>query len=291
MGCHFLGSAHASDLQGADFVICPFPYDATASYGAGARNGPARIIEASAQLELFDEELEIEPFVAGIHSLPIPEELPIEPAKALALCKAMVGSVLKVGKIPVLLGGDHSVTIGAIEAVTEALDDITLLQLDAHTDMRDRYQDCHLSHACVARRALEHCHVVQAGIRSTSKEEWNFLKKRDLVPIHASSIRKNLQGATEDILSRIKTKRLYVTIDVDCLSPSLMPATGTPEPGGLDWYDLLYILKKVAENYQVVGFDLVELAPVPGIHHPEFTCARLIYKMMGYIYVFRRKLA
>ncbi|NPA95910.1 MAG: agmatinase, partial [Thermodesulfobacteria bacterium] len=159
MGCQFLGQDFATSFEDAGFVISPFPYDSTASYGSGARNGPARILEASTQLELFDEELESLPYKAGIHTFPIPE-VPVEPEKAKGLARHLASNILEHGKIPVFLGGDHSITIGVIEAVAGHFQgDITLLQLDAHTDMRDTYQGTPLSHACVARRASELCPV------------------------------------------------------------------------------------------------------------------------------------
>ncbi len=285
MGCQFLGPSYAADLEDAGFVICPFPYDATASYGTGARNGPARIIEASIQLELFDEELETEPYQAGIHTLPFPEGMPIEPQKAKKLCQHIAKELFGQGKVPIFIGGDHSISIGVIEAASDTFDRLSVLQLDAHTDMRNEYQGTTLSHACVARRAMERCNVVQAAIRSSSKDEWNLLKNTGALPITAASIKRDLKGATDNILSRIKTRDIYITIDVDCLDPSLMPATGTPEPGGLDWYELIYIIKEVTRHHRIVGFDVVELAPIPGIHYPEFICARLIYKMMGYIFL------
>ncbi len=282
MGCQFLGSSHNVGLHGARFVISPLPYDATASYGTGARFAPMRIIEASRQLELFDEELETSPFEAGIHTLPIPE-MPVEPHNAKGICFAITKGLIEKGKIPVSIGGDHSVTIGIVEAISSYIKDFTLLQLDAHTDMRTEYQGTELSHACVARQALKHCGVVQAGIRSSSKKEWDFLKAEGRLPITASFINQDLTRATQQILEGIKGPRVYITIDVDCLDPSVMPATGTPEPGGLDWFRLTYILREVASRFEIIGFDVVELAPIPGIHFPDYLCARLIYKVIGYI--------
>ncbi len=282
MGYQFLGPSYAAQLRDAGFAICPLPYDATASYGVGARNGPARIIEASQQLELFDEELETEPYEAGIHTMP-PVEMPIEPHKAKELCQNKARELFDQEKIPIFIGGDHSISIGIIEAASNIFDRLTVLQLDAHTDMRDEYQGTRLSHACVARRAMERCRVVQAAVRSSSKEEWDLLKKMNALPITAALIKRGLKGATDSILARIETENLYITIDVDCLDPSVMPATGTPEPGGLDWYELTYIIREATKRHRIVGFDVVELAPIPGLHYPEFTCARLIYKVIGYI--------
>ncbi len=283
MGCQFLGTSHKVGLHGARFVISPLPYDATASYGTGARFAPMRIIEASLQLELFDEELEESPFEAGIHTLPIPE-MPVEPNKAKEICFDITKGLIEKGKVPVSIGGDHSVTIGIVEAISSSIQDFTLLQLDAHTDMRTEYQGTGFSHACVARQALNHCCVVQAGIRSSSKKEWDFLKAEGRLPVTASFINKDLTGATKQIIEGIKGPKVYITIDVDCLDPSVMPATGTPEPGGLDWFQLTYILREVANRFEIIGFDVVELAPIPGIHFPDYLCARLIYKMIGYIF-------
>ncbi len=285
MGLDFLGALYSAGLDHATFVISPFPYDATASYGTGARFAPARILEASAQLELFDEELEECPYKAGIHTLEIPE-VPVEPEMARRLSRDIARDILLSEKVPVFLGGDHSITIGVIQAVTDTFKDITVLHLDAHTDMRNKYQGSPLSHACVARRASELCQVVQAGIRSTSETEWKHLKKMENLPVTAYMIRQDIEQATREILEKIESENIYITIDVDCLDPSVMPATGTPEPGGLDWFELLHILKESIKHHKVVGFDVVELSPVPGLHFPEFTCARLVYKIMGYIKAF-----
>jgi len=288
MGLVFLGEDYSAGLDDASFVISPFPYDATASYGTGARFAPVRILEASTQLELFDEELEACPYKAGIHTLEIPE-VPIEPDKARRLLRGITRNILLGKKIPIFLGGDHSISIGIIEAVTDIFKDITVLHLDAHTDMRNQYQGTPLSHACIARRASELCRVVQAGIRSSSETEWKHLKKMGNLPVTAYRIKKDIGAGTREILERITSKKVYVTVDVDCLDPSIMPATGTPEPGGLDWFELLYILKQVTKQHKVVGFDVVELSPVPGLHFPEFTCARLIYKMIGYMEAFKEQ--
>ncbi len=286
MGMNFLGSANGAELYDARFVISPFPYDATASYGTGARLGPCRIIEASSQLELFDEELQMLPCRAGIHTLPFPD-VPIEPEKAKKLARKTAEGILKRNVIPVFIGGDHSTSIGVIEAAAGIFHDLTVLHLDAHTDMRREYQGSRLSHACVARRASELCSIVQAGVRSCSEEEWNLIKASNSIPVTAAEIRNDIRSATEEIMNRISGKNIYVTIDVDCLDPSIMPATGTPEPGGLDWFELTHILKQAAARFNIIGFDIVELAPVPGLHFPEFTCARLIYKIIGYIEKFR----
>lgn len=282
MAADFLGASHASSRKDSRFIVLPAPYDATASYGTGSRYGPSRILEASWQLELFDEELLIEPWKAGIFTEE-PLELPLSPEGAAEIIEEAVLRIFRQEKIPVLLGGDHSVTIGSIRASSRYFGKIDILQLDAHADLRDEYQGTGYSHACVMRRVWDLGNVVQAGIRSLSKGEWEFLKSHDSRPVFAGDMTENFDDALEKILSGLSGRPLYITVDLDCLDPSVMPATGTPEPGGLAWLQLLKILRSVAAQSEVTGFDIVELAPIPGLHYPEYTAARLIYRMMGYI--------
>jgi len=282
MGLGFLEPSARTCLEKARFVVLPIPYDITASWGQGARLGPHRILEASQELELFDEELLIEPYRFGIHTFKSPT-LSIPPEKARDEIKEFVRGALELGKIPVAFGGDHSVTIGIMEAVKDFFQDFSILQLDAHTDLRESYQGTRLSHACVMRRIWEKERVIQAGIRSLSRKEWEFLKGEGTSPIWARELKEDLDRALGLIISRIKTKRLYITIDVDCLDPSVMPATGTPEPGGLSWFELIKLLKGLTKEFEIIGFDIVELSPIPGITHPDFLVARLAYKLIGYI--------
>ena len=282
MGRKFLGPSHAFGWDESRFVVVPAPFDATASYGAGARFGPERILEASEQLELFDEELLTEPWKAGIFTEE-PLDLPVVPEKVQDVIRGAVGKVLSLEKTPILLGGDHSVTIGAVQAVHNRFGSIDIIYLDAHADLRDEYQGTGLSHACVTRRIWKFGKVIQAGIRSLSREEWQFLEGEGRRPVFAREIVDDLDEAIERILAMLSGRPVYVTIDLDCLDPSVMPATGTPEPGGLEWHQLTRILRAVAGNAEIVGFDVVELAPVPGLHHPDFTAARLVYKMIGYM--------
>ena len=281
MGAQFLGAKYASSRQESRFVLLPAPFDSTASYGTGARFGPVRIIEASSQLELFDEELLTEPWKGGIFTEE-PLDLPVLPEKAAGVIQQAVANVLEQGKVPILLGGDHSVSIGAIRAVSEHLGPVDILQLDAHADLRDQYQGSRFSHACVMRRAWECGNIIQVGLRSLSGGEWEFLKDQGRRPVFARQIRENFREALVRVLDSLTGRPLYITIDVDCLDPSVMPATGTPEPGGLSWYELTGILRAVVERSGLAGFDLVELAPVAGLHHAEFTAARLVYRLIGY---------
>ena len=288
MGQGFLESFAQSSFEKADFVVLPIPYDVTASWGRGARLGPQRICEASKELELFDEELLSEPYRFGIHTLPS-LELPVPPDLAKNTIREAVKKIFGDKKCPVSIGGDHSVSIGLIEMAKSFYEDLTVIQLDAHADLRESYQGTDLSHACVMRRIWDMLNgrVIQAGIRSLSKKEWDFLKKEGKEPFWAKEIKMDLKGTITRIKSAAKTEHIYITLDIDCLDPSIMPATGTPEPGGLLWHELLEILKALSQEYSVVGFDVVELSPIPGITHPDFLAARLIYKMIGYISHFR----
>ncbi len=282
MSRQFLGSHTSFTRQESRFLIIPAPFDVTASYGTGARFGPARIIEASQQLELFDEELLCEPWKAAIHTQE-PLDLPVVVEKAQEVISSAVRMCLEEEKLPILLGGDHSVSIGAIRAAHNHYGQIDILQLDAHADLRDEYQGTCYSHACVMRRIWGLGNVIQAGIRSLSSREWEFLKDQGRTPVFAKDILAETDNALEKICRCLSGRPLYITVDVDCMDPSVMPATGTPEPGGLQWQHILRLLGSVIHQADVIGLDVVELAPVPGLHYPEYTVARLIYKIIGYI--------
>ncbi len=284
----FLGTEIPSiSIKEAQAVILPVPFDASVCYKPGARFAPQRILSASSALELYDEELDIEPFRCGIFTLE-PIDVPIDPYILSARVKEIVQNIVKSKKLPVLIGGDHSISIGAIKAILEIQKDkgesLTVLQFDAHTDLRDEYQGSKYSHACVMRRAVEDgaC-VIQVGIRSLSKEEKQFLDKHGFKPLWAKDIYNNYHSVKSKILSMI-TDPLYITIDLDCLDPSIMPDVGTPEPGGLNWYQLIGILKDICLNTKVLGFDIVELCPHSIASPSEYLAARLLYKILGYIF-------
>ncbi len=279
----------------ARYSILPVPYDLTASYVKGAARGPAAIIEASTHMELYDEELGCEPYKAGIETLPAIEPRD-DPEDMIAVVQGAAARVLSKGGIPVLLGGEHSVTLGMVRALRDQYSALSVLQLDAHADLRDSYEASPYNHACVARRISELCPIVQAGIRSLSVEEAEFLKTAgtgkgaSIKTYYAADIKGAVGGAggrtAPDLLDRIAgdlTQEVFITIDLDVFDPSIMPATGTPEPGGLGWYEVLGLLRAVASERKVVGFDLVELCPQPGNVAPDFMAARLVYKMMAYI--------
>ena len=253
------------------YVVIPCPHEATTSYGKGTGKGPAAILRASQEVEWFDEELGYEPYLKGwVYTLsPLPViRLPFT-----------VNKIISDKKIPVILGGEHSITPYAVKAAAEKFKNISVLQLDAHADLRDVYEGKKNSHACAARRVLEICPAVQVGIRSISAEEWEWAKLSGQIDrIHWAG-KLELVEKIENQLS----KNVYITIDVDVFDPAVVPATGTPEPGGLFWYEVLDVLKGVCATKNVVGFDVVELAPRKGDNASDFTIAKLIYKIMGFL--------
>ncbi len=268
------------------FCVLPVPYDLTASYMSGMRNGPRAILEASLNMELFDEELESEPCRAGIETLDFLEPVVAGPEEMIQKVYSVSREIVRSGKVPVVLGGEHSITLGLVRALRERYPGLSVLQFDAHADMRDTYQNSPFSHACVARRISEICPIVQVGIRSLSSEEAEFLKRvskgsRTMIRTHYA--RDVLNGLSWSRIVRGLSDTVFVTIDLDVFDPSVMPATGTPEPGGLGWYEVTGLLREVTRKRRVVGFDVVELCPIPGNIAPDFLAARLTYRLMGYI--------
>ena len=279
----FLGAAYAAPPERANCIIIPAPFDATTCYKPGARDGPGAIMAASPHMELYDEDADCEGWRWGIHT--DGEVEPILPPEAMVdAVKERVARWLQRGTLPVVVGGDHSVSIGAIDAVSSRQPRLLVVQFDAHTDLRDTYQGSRFSHACVMRRASEMADILQVGIRSTSSEEIAFLKERGMDPIWARECWADLDAVARRVEETVAGRPVYLTIDLDCLDPSIMPAVGTPEPGGLDWYPLLHLLKLIVERGDVVGLDLVELAPIPGLHAADYLAARLLYKLICLIY-------
>ena len=270
-----------SNWERARVALLPVPYDLTTSYQPGARRGPQAILEASPQLELYDEDLHMEPYGVGIATLPPLEPL-IDPEAMLARVERAVREIAQSARFPIVLGGDHSITLGAVRALVQQYERISVLQLDAHADLRDEYQGSRFSHACTARRIVElGCRVVQVGVRSLSRESAEFAGQSGAVTtVYAHELQEGLDPALRalDELS----DPVYISVDVDVFDPSLMPATGTPEPGGLGWYDVLDVLKGTFERYDVVGCDVVELCPIGGLVAPDFLAAKLVYKLIGY---------
>ena len=283
MALQFLNpKTELADHNGARWVLVPVPYDNTACYRSGARDGPYHILMASHQLESFDEETMTEACLMGIHAME-PLEPVLDPEKMAARVGEAVSRICRDGSVPVVLGGDHSVTIGAVRAVHAHTGRLNIIQFDAHADLRDSYQGSHHSHACVMRRLWELGNCVQVGVRSLSREEMEFLKRQGKSPVWAGEIISDRATALSRVMGSLEDVPTYITIDLDCLDPSVMPAVGTPEPGGPGWHDLVAMLKFICSETEVAGFDVVELSPVPGLHAPDYLAARLVYKMMNYM--------
>jgi agmatinase len=275
-----------SQFADAGVLIFPIPLEATVSYGGGTAGGPDAIITASTQIELYDREFDSEPALEyGIHTLPA-LELPPDAEAAVEAIAADVARLAGSGKLVVGLGGEHTVSAGFGRGLLEALGGpITVVQIDAHCDLRDSYEGLRYSHACVARRLLENEgveQVLQLGVRSVCVEEIAFVREHPervglwfAEEIHAGSW-------PEELTARLRGRRVYLTIDVDGLDPSVVPSTGTPEPDGLSWTEALVIVRTVAETAAIAGIDCVELAPVPGLHAPDFAVAKLLYKAISY---------
>ena len=276
------------DYDRARVVIIPAPYDRTVTYRKGAAGGPAAIIEASQYMEIFDEEFSQEMNKMVIHTLEPLDILKAEPKDAVNGVYEAVKRVVADNKLPVVLGGEHSVSIGAVKAVKEMHNDITVVHFDAHYDMRDEYAGSKYNHACVGRRMSEMAPVVQFGVRSVSKEEKDFLN----TATNVKSI--STYSILDDPAWYIKAleligEKIYLTIDLDVLDPAIMPAVGVPEPGGFAWYMFLDILKKIMSRSKVVGFDVVELAPLDGNVSPDYLASRLVYKLIAYESYYRTK--
>lgn len=280
----FLGyeteGATASDARA---VVIPFPLEASVTYGGGTRAGPEAIIKASAELELFDEESWSEPFHAfGIATLETPA-VETSLARAIDQVEGLVCDVLGAGKFPLVLGGEHSLSIGATRPFVERYGDLAVLQFDAHADLRDGYRGEPLSHASAMRRILERSPVplVSVGVRSISAGEAAFLQSvEDRVTVHWAKDLKTWQ--VDEIVAPLTGRPIYVTFDVDGFDASLMPATGTPEPGGFFFSDAMEILRAASQVGTIVGADMVELAPMPGYHAADFTAAKVVYRLLSY---------
>lgn len=272
-----------SDRATAGFVVLPIPYEQTTTYVKGTVNGPAAILEASQQVELYDEELDTEPYRSGVHTAP-DINCDASPEEVLEEIRRTISNFLDQKQIPVALGGEHTLTVGIVKAFAEKYDHLTVLQLDAHADLRDTYMGSRLNHACTARRLLEYVPVVQVGIRSMCGHEDTLTGTNELKTFFAQEMKKNFMS--EDMISNL-SENVYLTIDLDVFDTGIMPSVGTPEPGGLDWYEVLGLIRTVAQKRAIVGFDVVELCPQPGNVAPDFTAAKLAYKIIGYIVAFQ----
>jgi len=263
-------------------VFLPIPYDLTSTYLCGSRRGPAAIVEASTHMELFDEELELEAAEIGFHTLDPLEATAAGPEEMIRSVERYAQRVIQADKFPVLLGGEHTITLGIARILKARYPNLSFLQLDAHADLRESYGGTPFSHACVGRRLAELGALVQVGVRSLTREE-NLLiqegKVRTFFWHHLGD-----RPHWEEEVCQALTPEVYVTIDLDVLDPAIMPSVGTPEPGGFDWKTLSALLRRVAQTKRVRGFDVVELTPIPGLAAPDFLAAKLIYRFLGEIF-------
>ena len=267
-------------LEEARVVLVPVPYDSTTSYKSGARDAPRAIIEASRHLEDFDLELLRDISQVGIYTMPAVEPHLGSPEEMVERVRCVVAPMASRGKMPVVLGGDHSLSIGSVKAMKEVYPDLSVLFLDAHADLRSEYMGTSWGHACTARRIIEVCPLVEVGVRSLSQEEHTFIQEGEL-PVFFWRDGDSLEENHRDIISRL-SPHVYVSVDLDVLDPSIMPAVGTPEPGGMSWQDLLSLLRRVGEDREIVGFDVTELSPRQGQESCVYTAAKLVYKLIGY---------
>ena len=263
------------------FAVIPVPYDSTTSFRAGARYAPAAIIDASRHLEDFDVELGLDPSAQGIYTFPEISPDMSGPKRVVEQVRSLIATILSDGKTPALLGGEHTLTVGAAFACAERFADLSVLYLDAHADLRESYMGARWGHASVARRLSEICPLAQVGVRSISAEEHRFAMSSG-TPIFFWPTDKDSEALISEVCAKL-TNNVYVSIDLDVMDPSIMSAVGTPEPGGMTWWDVTRLLKGVAERTRVVGFDIVELSPEEGPVACSATAARLAYKIMGYI--------
>ena len=281
----FLGlDEGGSALASAKAVILPVPYEATTSWGSGTRLGPRAILEASRYVELYDQELGCDPSIVGIHTLPALELTRAGPGPALGELEEAFGRLLnRMGdRFPVTLGGEHSISASLIRAVAARTEGrLSVLQLDAHADLREEHEGTPDSHASAMRLVLDVADVVGVGIRGICEEEVQVAHAVDGVTlIYADEMWEDdewMDRALEALGDPV-----YLTFDVDFFDPSILPSTGTPEPGGGDWYRTLRFLRRVFRERRVVACDVVELAPIPGLAAPDFTVAKLVYKLVGY---------
>jgi agmatinase len=261
-------------------VILPVPVDRTTSYVGGTRNGPHDILQASSHMELWDDEMRVDVHGVGIFTLP-EMELPFgEMESLLDEIERVAYEVIGRDKFLLSLGGEHSITPPLVSAAARKYSGMSVLQIDAHADMRDSYMGTQHNHACAMRRALHYARLTQVGIRSLSTEEAQILPKLNTTVFYDVSMRKdpNWMDAVVESLA----EDVYISIDVDGMDPAIMPATGTPEPGGLSWPEITALLRLVAERRRIVSADVVELSPIPGMVAPSFLCAKLIYKLLTY---------
>jgi agmatinase len=267
-------------FEDSEAVILPVPFDRTTSYVSGTRHGPRELLLASAQVELWDEEVGIDVHGRGLLTLPEMDLTALGMSEAMQAIRQTAAHLLDRGKFLLTVGGEHSITPPLVAAAAARHQGLGVLQVDAHADLRDSYLGERNSHACAMRRVLDHAPVVQVGIRNISEDEARALPSLPTTIFYDWNMRDD--PAWVDRAVDALPDRVYVTIDLDGLDPATMPAVGTPEPGGLSWRELMTLLRRTFERRTVVACDVVELCPVPGLASPNFIAARLVYKLLTY---------
>jgi agmatinase len=274
---NFGGDEIVYGYEESAIIILPVPYDETSTWMRGADKGPEAVLDASVNLEFFDIETSSEAHLHGIHTV----EPVLEKSTPVSLVNAVhdrISSLLDDGKFPVLIGGNHTVPIGSFRAFSERYENFSILQLDAHADLRQEYEGSEYNHACAMARAREVASIVQVGIRSMSGCELPFVERDRMFFSYELFYDKSLYRNAIDKL----TENVYITIDLDVFDPSIMPSTGTPEPGGPAYFELMHFLRDVIRNRNVVGFDVVELCPSAADKAPDFLAAKIIYQLLSY---------
>jgi len=274
---NFGGHEVVYNYQESEIIIVPVPYDETSTWMKGADKGPDAILEASVNLEFYDVETSTEAHLKGIHTIdPVLEKK--TPGKLVQAVHDCISLLLAEKKFPVIIGGNHTVSIGAIKAFSEHFENLSVLQLDAHADLRQIYEGSEFNHACSMARAREYAPIVQVGIRSMSAEELPYVENDRIFFSHKLFYDKNLYSKAIDKLS----ENVYITIDLDVFDPSIMPSTGTPEPGGPAYFELMHFMRDVIKSRNVLGFDVVELCPSATNKSPDFIAAKIIYQLLSY---------
>jgi agmatinase len=274
---NFGGNEVVYGYDESEIIILPVPYDETSTWMRGADKGPDAILKASVNLEFYDVETSSEAHLKGINTVdPILEK--DTPVKLVNAVYDRTLALLNDRKFPVIIGGNHTVPIGAFRAYSEFYDDLTILQLDAHADLRQEYEGSEFNHACSMARAKEFAPIVQVGIRSMSAAELPYADSGRIFFAHQLYMDKSLYSRALEKL----TRNVYITVDLDVFDPSIMPSTGTPEPGGPEYFEVMQFLREVIRRKNVVGFDVVELCPVPANKSPDFIAAKIIYQLLSY---------
>ncbi len=270
----------STDFERSRVVMLPLPLDRTTSYVAGTRNGPHEILVASSHMELWDEETGTDVHSIGIFTMPEMEFPFATMDEVIGEIRRVASEIVSRGKFPFVIGGEHSITAPVVAALAEHHPGLSVLQIDAHADLRESFMGSPHNHACAMRRVLDYAPTTQVGIRSLSPEEATAAPALSTTIFYDFNMRQD-PGWIDRVVASL-SDTVYITIDCDGLDPAIMPAVGTPEPGGLSWYETLSLLRRVIESRTVVGCDLVELCPVPGVAAPNFLCAKLIYKILTY---------